>query len=113
MIGAIDGVEETEAGFLQGREVTLLRYDSQIVSIEEVYQIAASHGAGDKVYTDLNGYRKAPLRDQKRQIQGTAFSRIEMTNAQSTKVNAWVRTDTKKALDYLTAEQIRAMKLEP
>lgn len=86
VIGAIDGVEETEAGFLKGREVTLFRYDPQIVSLEEVYRVAMSHGVGDEVYTDLSGYKKAPLRDQKRQIKGTAFSQIEMTNAQSTKV---------------------------
>lgn len=102
VIGAIDGVTETEAGFLKGREVKLFHSKQSI-------RLLRAKEAGDRVYTDLNGYRKAPLRDQKRQIQDTVFSQIKMTNAQSTKVNAWARVDKEKAFSYLTPEQLRTL----
>ncbi len=109
VIGAIDGVMETEAGFLQGREVTLVTYDPQLVSAEEIFRAAASQQTGDQLLTDLKGYRKAPASDQKRQLQGTRFEKVNLTNAQATKVNAWARTNTKKALAVLTPEQQRQL----
>lgn len=105
VIGAIEGVQETEAGFLNGREVTKIKYDPAVVSIQEIYRIAAARQTGDQIYTDLAGYRKAPAHDQKRQLQGTRFQQLEMTDAQATKVNAWARTDPRKALEFLTSEQ--------
>ncbi|MEM6883982.1 MAG: VPGUxxT family thioredoxin-like (seleno)protein, type 2 [Verrucomicrobiota bacterium] len=105
VIGAIDGVHETEAGFLDGREVTRVKYDPAVVSVQDIHRIAAANNTGDQIYTDLEGYRKAPAHDQKRQLQGTQFQKIKMTNAQATKVNAWARSDPQKAVEFLTSEQ--------
>lgn len=105
VIGAIDGVAETEAGFLRGREVTRVIYDPTVVSLEKIHAVAAHHRCGDKVYTSLDGYQKAPEHDQKRQIKGTPFETVSMSNAQATKVNAWARKNPRKASEFLSPEQ--------
>jgi len=105
VIGAIDGVHETEAGFLNGREVTKVTYDPKIVSVEDIHRIAAKNRTGDQVFTELDGYRKAPAHDQKRQLQGTRFQKIKMSNAQATKVNAWARSNPQKAVEFLSPDQ--------
>ena len=105
VIGGIDGVVETEAGFLNGQEVTRVIYDPSLVSLEEIHKAAASRNCGDRTYTSLDGYRKAPEHDQKRQIRGTHFEAVLMSNAQATKVNAWVRKNPRKAIEFLSPEQ--------
>lgn len=114
-IGAIPGVLETEAGFIGGREVTLVTYDPQEVSLEALVGTAADEGVATAVYLDdpstlpgakkLSNYRRAPESDQKRQIAGTIFSDLQLTSRQATKINAFARTNPNKALEYLTPEQ--------
>jgi hypothetical protein len=96
-LGAIDGVVRTEAGFLDGHEVTLVDYDSEKISLSDLTKNAKAAGVADKTYTSLNGYRKAPASDQKRQLQGTKYAKLNLTPEQATKVNAFVRTEPAKA----------------
>ena len=96
-IGAIDGVVRTEAGFIGGNEVTLVDFDPAKVSLENLEKKAKAEGVASQVYKSLDGYQRAPAPDQKRQIQGTKYSRLDLTPEQATKVNAFARTDPARA----------------
>lgn len=101
-IGAIDGVTRTEAGFLNGREVTLVDYDPEEISLTELTHKAKAQGVATGVFTDWEkGYRKAPHSDQKRQLQGTRYTKLNLTPEQATKVNAFARTDPRRADGFL------------
>ncbi len=102
-IGAIDGVKCTEAGFIDGNEVTLVDFDSTKISADDLTKKAKAAGVATRVFTSLDGYAKAPDADQKRQIQGTKYSRLDLTPEQATKVNAFARTDPARA-DALLAK---------
>jgi hypothetical protein len=122
-LGAIDGVIQTEAGWLDGREVTLVTYDKNALPLATLIKQATAARCADSVYvpsnqlqaaknntakpvkTLTNNYRKAKESDQKRQIAGTKFTNLNLTPSQATKVNAFARVDTKKALSYLTKNQ--------
>ena len=80
-LGGIDGVIATEAGWLDGREVTLVKYNKEQLGIDSLAQQAARVKCADKVYTQagnslagLRGgkldksYRPASTSDQKKQI---------------------------------------------
>ncbi len=104
-LGRIDGVIQTEAGWLEGHEVTLVKYDPAKISFDNLVKEAKKHDCANKVYPDPKGYRPASKSDQKKQLQGTPFARLKLTPEQATKVNAFARTDPKKAFSYLTPEQ--------
>lgn len=120
-IGAIEGVMTTEAGFIGGREVTLVTYDPKATTLEKILKQAKADGVATAIYLDdtskiegskkIRSYRPAPAHDQKKQIQGTSFAKLKLTPEQATKVNAFARTDPKKALQYLTAEQRKKLGL--
>ena len=125
-LGQIEGVVRTEAGFLKGREVTLVEYAPERISLEELARRGRQAGVADSVHLDTgteraaagvsNGapldksYRAAPAGDQKKQIEGTPFSRLELSPEQATKVNAFARQDSDKALGYLTPPQREQLK---
>ncbi|MEM6821369.1 MAG: VPGUxxT family thioredoxin-like (seleno)protein, type 2 [Verrucomicrobiota bacterium] len=124
--GGIDGVVSTEAGFLDGREVTLVDYDPKKVSLDRIVQEGRKNRVADKVYVQSQAqaglaqgvptglltpqYRKASESDQKRQLKGTPVAKLDLTPYQATKVNAWIRRDSGKALNYLTPEQLEAIR---
>jgi hypothetical protein len=101
-IGAMEGVVRTEAGFLKGNEVTLVDYDPGKISLENLTCNAKAAGVATRVFESLDGYRKAPESDQKRQIQGTKYAKLRLTPEQATKVNAFARTDTARADAFLS-----------
>ena len=120
-LGRIEGVVTTEAGFMDGHEVTRVKYDPAVITLPDLIAAAekvecanaVSVPAADlpeakttrlKIGT-LSGYRTAPKDDQKKQISGTAVEKLTLTPAQATKVNAWIRTDPAKALAFLTKSQ--------
>jgi len=125
-LGQIEGVVRTEAGFIGGREVTLVEYAPDRIQLADLARQARQAGVADKVHLELapprplagvaNGapldrsYRPAPASDQKKQIEGTPFSRLELSPEQATKVNAFVRADSGRALGYLTPPQREQLK---
>src|SRR6266404_4700244 len=125
-LGQIEGVVRTEAGFFKGREVTLVDYAPERVALEDLARQAKRAGVADTVYLDggsqgsltevrtgspLDGtYRKAPSDDQKKQIEGTPFARLQLSAEQATKVNAFAREDQAKALAWLTPAQREQLK---
>lgn len=120
-LGQIEGVITTEAGFMAGREVTLVHYDPAVISLPQLIAAAEKVECANAVSvhaTDLpaaktarlkvgtiSGYRTAPVSDQKKQIGGTPAEKLTLSPAQATKVNAWIRTDPAKALLFLTKSQ--------
>ena len=118
-LGQIDGVLETEAGFIDGHEVTLVTYDPSRMGLNTLISMAKKLSCAQQVYlekrsTSLKGaktvrfskdYRKARESDQRRQLQGTAFAKLDLNPVQETKVNAWCRVDPKKALSWLSPAQ--------
>lgn len=118
-MGALPAVINTEAGFIDGREVTLVTYDPSKITLQNLVRKASAEGVNSDVYLDdpsllpgsrkLANYRRAPDRDQKKQIQGTPFERLSLTPEQATKVNAYARSNPKKAIQYLNTEQKRQL----
>ncbi len=125
-LGRIPGVLTTEAGWLDGREVTRVRYLREELSLEQLLRAAVQLDAADGVYLasepertrarslDLlpvgvldDGYRAARSSDQKKQIERRAFARMELTPVQRTKVNAFAPIDIRQALAWLTPAQQR------
>ncbi|MDX1389383.1 MAG: VPGUxxT family thioredoxin-like (seleno)protein, type 2, partial [Acidobacteriota bacterium] len=107
-LGGIEGVISTEAGWVEGREVTLVRFDRGQVSVESLTRAARAAGLADRVYRadELDGaYRLASDSDQKRQIRGSVFDDIALSPMQRTKVNAFAVGDLERALEWLTPEQ--------
>lgn len=120
-LGQINGVITTEAGFMDGREVTLVKYDPEVIALPRLIAAAekvecantVSVPAGDLEnakatrlnVSTISGYRTAPVGDQKKQLSGTALEKLHLTGAQATKVNAWLRVDAAKALACLAPSQ--------
>ncbi len=105
-LGSLEGVHTTEAGFIGHREVTKVTFDPELMSFAELQRQAQSMRCASVSYEQLpDSYRKASERDQKKQIQGTVFSSLELSPEQATKVNAFARTQPRKALEYLSPEQ--------
>jgi len=128
-LGAVNGVVHTEAGFIDGHEVTLVSYDPTVIPVPELIAAAERVQCAQSVYLPqadqqamrpvrlkvqaLAGYRKAPSSDQKRQIQGTSVAGLSLHGVQATKINAWIRTDPTKALALLSPRQLAALKGSP
>ena len=125
-LGQIEGVVRTEAGFFKGREVTLVEYVPEQVALEDLARRAKQAGVADAVHLDAGSprslagitagqpldesYRKAPASDQKKQIEGTPFARLQLSAAQATKVNAFARENPAKALEWLSPAQREQVK---
>jgi hypothetical protein len=103
-LGQIDGVVTTEAGFVGNAEVTVVRYDPERISREELVADATRRGVASAVFDrDAGRYRRAPESDQKRQLGGG--STIGFTAAQLTKRNAFVPTSADDADRFLFPNQ--------
>lgn len=125
-LGQIDGVITTEAGFMGGHEVTLVKYDPDVISLPQLIIAAEKVQCANAVSvpaTDLptakttrlkvgtiSGYHTAPASDQKKQISGTPAEKLTLSPAQATKVNAWIRTAPAKTLNFLTKSQQAKLK---
>ncbi len=120
-LGRIEGVVTTEAGFMGGREVTLVQYDPAVITLPNLIAAAEKVQCANSVavpaadleaakskrlkVTTISGYTVAPADDQKKQISGTVLTKLKLAGAQATKVNAWCRVDSRLALSYLTQAQ--------
>ena len=120
-LGQVDGVITTEAGFMAGHEVTLVKYDPAVISLPQLIAAAekvecanaVSVPATDLAYAKtsrlkvgtISGYRTAPADDQKKQLGGTVAEKLTLSPAQATKVNAWIRSDATKASSFLAPSQ--------
>ena len=119
-LGKIDGVTATEAGWLDGREVTLVRYDSSQLTLESLAAQAAQVRCAEKMYTPDGrslgrlasgkldkSYRSAKASDQKRQLSRQPIIRsIPAVNAtQLTKLNSLLPRNRQEAFAWLSPSQ--------
>ena len=125
-LGQIEGVITTEAGFMGGREVTLVRYDPAVISLSQLITAAEKVECASAVHVPaadlahaktvrlsvgtISGYRPAPASDQKKQLSGTTAGRLSLSPSQATKVNAWLRVDLAKAQSFLAPSQRALLK---
>lgn len=108
VLGQLDGVVTTEAGFMSGREVVLLRYEPAVISLPNL--IAAAEKIDCHHMATVSAYRPAPAADQKKQLSGTQLEKLPLSAAQAAKANAWLRVDASKALSLLTQAQAAQLK---
>jgi len=126
-LGGLDGVLTTEAGWLEGREVTLVTFDRKRLPFGELLEAAVSHDCARKVFvsnevdaqlakfsrlevgTLTNEYKAARASDQKRQLSGTPYARLQLSPVQATKVNAFARVDQRQALGWLSPSQLKQL----
>lgn len=103
-LGGLDGVVSTEAGFIDGREVTKVWYNPQVIETSRLIKNARNLKVGDQTYqmSENQNYRPAPRSDQKKQISGTQFANQELTNYQAAKINAFARTEVERTKKYLS-----------
>lgn len=125
-LGKIDGVITTEAGFMAGHEVTRVSYDPEMITLPALIAQAEHVRCANSVWVPekdlpqatttrlkvgaISDYKPAPASDQKKQLEGTAAASLRLQGAQATKVNAWIRGDTAKALSFLTPNQQAQLK---
>ena len=107
-------MRSTEAGWLDGREVTRVTYDPEAISLDQLRQRAEAAGQADRVYDAdrLAGYRTARASDQKRQLIRTPqLQDVPALNAvQLTKINALWPRDREAALGWLSPRQRAAVR---
>ena len=120
-LGKIDGVVSTEAGWLDGHEVTLVQYDKSLLTLSSLAKQAAEVRCANRVYTDegkslgrlpggkLEGYRPASDSDQNKQISRlTALHTVPGFNEmQKTKINSLAPRSTEQALQWLSPRQLK------
>jgi len=111
-LGSLDGVYETEAGFYDGHEVVLVKYNEQEIDLLTLVNEAEKFDCASAVYlpdaadrklvkdkTRLrtvknfdfsSGYRRAPESDQKRQLSSakSMLKKLDLTPTQWTKLNS-------------------------
>lgn len=129
-LGKIDGVISTEAGWLEGREVTLVNYHEDHLALPQLAEKAAEVRCAQKVFAPTkeerqilasspirlvvgtldDRYRKAKPSGQKKQIQRWDLSGVlGLTSMQLTKLNAFAPDDRQLALSWLSPRQRRSL----
>jgi len=116
-LGQIDGVVTTEAGFMEGHEVTKVHFDPEEVSLAQIVTDGQRRGVVSAVFADdrliaglsthqvpaagVSRYRRAKESDQKRQLRGHV-SMGTLSPAQATKLNS---LGVRQASRFLAASQ--------
>lgn len=106
-IGQIDGVVETQPGFMGGREVVQVQFDPEVVSYGKLVKKAVSNNYASHVYVEDAQQRKEATkligktnisnassfridREPKYYLSKTIFQYIPMTDLQAVKVNSLI-----------------------
>lgn len=107
-LGAIDGVCDTVAGFLDGSEVVQVTFDPTVVSYQSLLASARQMQCATRVFTRSDEQQRlaravagdaarrtdepvrVSARDTKYQIRRTPWAHVPMTPAQASRVNAAV-----------------------
>ncbi len=122
-LGKLPGVISTEAGWYDNREITLVTYHTEMITLDEIVNYAAKERCAQRIYLMpgdkvdrnrftvkpfvQNKYRKAPQADQKKQLANwPEISGVNnVTPMQLTKLNAFGPDDRDKALAWLSPRQ--------
>lgn len=106
-IGKLDGVVETQAGFMNGREVVAVKYDPDVIQYKKLLKEANQASCADHVYTEektqikttesIIGKGKASNmgkfrqdREPKYYLSKTVYRFVPMTQLQAVKVNSMI-----------------------
>lgn len=125
-LGKIDGVVQTEAGWYDNREVTLVTYSSTTIDLSSLVRAAEKEQCAQRVYLrdreenatldtarlavrmlNMDNYRIADISDQKKQLQGwlEKYPRLYLTAMQKAKLNSFLPDDYDMALSWLSPRQ--------
>lgn len=112
-IAQIDGILGTEAGFMHGREVVKITYDSNKTDLKKVVKSAEKVQCADQVFADGNHTQKIDKkvgryrkdREDKFYLTKSPLRFVPMTNLQATKVNSALGTN-QDPLVFLSDRQI-------
>ncbi|MGJ8639457.1 MAG: VPGUxxT family thioredoxin-like (seleno)protein, type 2 [Opitutaceae bacterium] len=127
-LGSIEGVIETEAGWLDGHEVVRLSYDSKTIQWKELVELASAQGCARNVYAPdketlsetpegskallfhNSTYRTSKQSDQKRHLQFSKLKELKLNPMQRTKINAAIsQKDTAVIQQWLSPSQIKIL----
>jgi len=106
-IGKLDGVVETQAGFMNGKEVVAVKYDPEVIQYKKLLQEANQASCADHVYTEEKAQVKATEsvigkgkasdtgkfrqdREPKYYLGKTVYRFVPMTQLQAVKVNSMI-----------------------
>jgi len=109
-LGAINGVVSTEAGWIDGLEVTKVTFDPTLISFPNLKAKAekarcASTSFSPKDFSRAK-YRAARPSDQKKQLSGVKLP-PNLNAVQLCKLNAFLRSKPQQALAWLSPNQKR------
>ena len=121
-IGKIDGVVETQPGFMGGREVVEIQYDPEVIPYEKLVQQARKKDCASQVFynTDQQERQAAKVigktsirpsskfrldKDLKYYLSQTPYQYVPMTPLQAVKVNSAIG-DRQSPNSYLSPKQI-------
>lgn len=132
-LGSLDGVIATEAGFYDGHEVVVVKYDEEKIDLLSLVAEAEKFDCASAVYLPTsedqalvkdktrltnvkqfsfkNGYRKAPESDQKRQLSSNKakLRELGLSPMQWTKLNS-SRVSGGSVSNWLSPRQIGLLK---
>jgi len=100
-LGSQEGVLNTEAGFMKGKEVVKVTYNPTLVSEDELSSFANKNSM--RLITKDNSYR-ASSRDEDYYLQHTPYKYLPLTPLQRTKINSAIGKG-QKADKYLSPQQ--------
>jgi len=100
-LGATEGVLNTEAGFMKGREVVKVTYNDRKVSVKELDSYAKRNNFTP--ITQDNSYRPAS-NDEDYYLRHTTYKYLPLSNLQKTKINSALGK-RKNATIYLSPRQ--------
>ena len=122
VIGDIKGVAETEAGFMDGKEVVKFKYNPNLVKYEDIIKTASGSKCADIAYTDDEMEQKKAenlIKKQARAIKryksdktpkyylsNTVYQYIPMTKLQALRLNSAIGNN-RSPFDYLSPRQLQ------
>ena len=116
-IAQIDGVVGTEAGFMHGKEVVKIKYNTSETNIKKISYQAAKVNCGDQVFTDANSNLKLPQKkigkykkdhQDKYYLLHSPLRHVPMTSLQKAKVNSALGSK-KDPTPYLSPRQLKLL----
>lgn len=104
ILGKVNGVIKTEAGYNHGQEVVKLEYDEKLISTASLLEIAKKSGNADLVYTTNASQKDASKKWNIKNVEDknefrldkeahyylyhSPYAKLKLTDMQATKVNA-------------------------
>jgi hypothetical protein len=122
--GAIEGVTETEAGYMDGKEVVRVRYDATQIALSQLVNQGESAACADFVYLndqkselDVKGVKQSKLRkasnfridkETKYYLRHSIYRFVPMTSLQACRINSLIGQN-KSADQVLSDRQLQVL----